>query len=257
MDRTLGRTGLRISPIAFGAFKIGRNLKTKYAESYDLPDDHATEVLLNGVLDAGVNLIDTAPAYGSSEVRIGTHLSHRRDEYTLCTKVGETFEGNASTHRFDEASVDLSITQSLRNLRTDRIDLVQVHSDGSDMDILNSGDPLRALQKRRDQGDIRFMGFSGKTPEGNLRAVQGGQFDVVMVEYHPLDTSQFQVIEAAAIAGVGVLVKKGLASGRLAPTEAIPFCLTPPGVGSMVVGTLDLGHLKDNLLIAQNATSTQ
>src|SRR5687768_4809484 len=98
--RILGKTGRLVSPIGFGAFKIGRNQGIKYPSGYALPDDVAVERLLNGVLDLGINLIDTAPAYGISEQRIGQFLSHRRNEFTLSTKVGETFEDGHSRYEY-------------------------------------------------------------------------------------------------------------------------------------------------------------
>ena len=255
MDRILGRTGLTIAPIAFGAFKIGRNQGIKYERGYALPDDDATSNLLNGVVDAGITLVDTAPAYGLSEERIGRHLGDRRDEIVLSTKVGESFERDASTYGFDADSVHASIARSLERLQTDCLDLVHVHSDGSDQAILDDGSTVSALKEAQDRGEIRFLGFSGKTTKGNLQAVRSGDFDVIMVEYHPLDASQAPVIDAAAENGVGVLIKKGLASGRLSPSEAIPFCLDHPGVTSVVVGSLELAHLEDDLAIAYAALS--
>ena len=74
MDRTLGHTGLKVAPVAFGAFKIGRNQKIKYRDGYELPSNAQTAELLNGVIDSGINLIDTAPAYGTSEERLGAWL---------------------------------------------------------------------------------------------------------------------------------------------------------------------------------------
>ena len=113
--RPLGDTGLEVSVIGFGAFKIGRNQKTKYAEAYDLPDQSEVEDLLDTILDQGITLIDTAPAYGSSEQRIGRWLkrSGARDRVVLATKVGEEFEAGISRYAFDRASVERSIDRSL------------------------------------------------------------------------------------------------------------------------------------------------
>ncbi len=228
--RALGRTGLTVSPIGFGAFKIGRNEGIKYAEGYELPDDDACGRLLHAVLDLGIDLIDTAPAYGISESRIGRHLATRREEFTLSTKAGETFENGVGRYDFSTASIDASIDRSLDRLRTDHLDVVFVHSDGRDREIIESGDAIDALVSRRDRGDILAVGFSGKTVEGHLAAIATGVIDCLMVEYHELDPHQLPVLEAAAAAGVGVVVKKGLASGRLAPVQAIPFCLAAPAV---------------------------
>src|SRR5437762_11531834 len=101
--RPLGRSGIAVTPIGFGAFKIGRNEKTKYAASYALPDEAAVERLLCGLLDMGVAYIDTAPAYGLSEERIGRAISHRRREFTLSSKVGESFQRGESQYDFSAA----------------------------------------------------------------------------------------------------------------------------------------------------------
>lgn len=251
--RPLGRTGLNLAPVGFGAFKIGRNEATKYDVSYDLPDDAACEALLEEVLEMGIDLIDTAPAYGTSEARIGRLLRDRRDEFILSTKVGETFEHGVGRFDFSSGSIDESITRSLRRLGTDRLDLVFIHSDGNDIAIIEEGAALETLVRRREQGHLRCIGFSGKTVEGHLRAIETGVVECLMVEYHALDESQRGVIDAAEAAGVGVLVKKGLASGRLDPATAIPHCLQPTGVASVVIGSLTASHLRDNLAIARAA----
>jgi aryl-alcohol dehydrogenase-like predicted oxidoreductase len=251
--RSLGRTGLTVSPVGFGAFKIGRNEGIKYADGYDLPDEEACARLLNEVLDLGIDLIDTAPAYGISEERIGRHLSGRRDQFMLSTKAGETFEDGVGRYDFSRQAIEASVDRSLLRLRTDRLDLVLIHSDGDDLTILESADPLDVLIQRRDRGDIRTIGFSGKTVEGHLAAIATGVVDCLMVEYHELDQSQRPVLDAAEAAGVGVLVKKGLASGRLTPETAIPFCLSHPAVASVVIGSLRSSNLARNLELARTA----
>ena len=138
LRRPLGRTGLTPAPVGFGAFKIGRNQATKYDAAYALPDDVACEALLDAVLEMGIDLIDTAPAYGTSEERIGRLLSGRRDEFILSTKVGETFEDGVGRFDFSASAIDQSVTRSLRRLRTDRLDLVFVHSDGGDVAIIDA-----------------------------------------------------------------------------------------------------------------------
>jgi aryl-alcohol dehydrogenase-like predicted oxidoreductase len=248
--RRLGRTGLTPSPIGFGAFKIGRNQGAKYEHAYALPDEDACGRLLNEVLDLGIDLVDTAPAYGSSEARIGRHLASRRDEFILSTKVGETFEDGVGRFDFSAAGVRTSIERSLDRLATDRLDLVFVHSNGDDLGIIERTAVLDTLVELRERGDLRFIGFSGKTVEGHLRAISSGVVDCLMVEYHPLDERQSPVIEAASTEDVGIVIKKGLASGRLAPEDAIPRCLAPSGVSSMIIGSLAAAHLEHDLAIA-------
>lgn len=253
--RRLGRTELTPSPIGFGAFKIGRNQGIKYERSYQLPDEDACARLLHRVLDLGIDLIDTAPAYGSSESRIGRHLVGRRDDFILSTKVGETFVDGVGRFDFSADAVRTSVERSLDRLATDRLDLVFVHSSGDDLGIIDQTAVLDTLVEHRERGDLRFIGFSGKTVEGHLRAIETGVVDCLMVEYHPLDERQSTVIEAASGEDVGIVIKKGLASGRLAPEVAIPHCLAPDGVASMVVGSLTASHLEDDLAIANAAIS--
>jgi aryl-alcohol dehydrogenase-like predicted oxidoreductase len=243
--RPLGKTGLCVSPIGFGSFKIGRNQKAKYRAQYALPDEGAVGQLLNAVLDMGINYIDTAPAYGLSEERIGKALAHRRREFVLSTKAGETFENGRSTYDFSGAAIRASVERSLQRLRTDVLDVVFLHSDGRDLEILNGSDAVETLQTLRRDGCVRTIGFSGKTVEGARQAASWA--DVVMVEYHLQDMSHAAVISAARRQGVGVVVKKGLASGHLPAAEAIRFVLSNPDVDTLIVGGLDVEHVRANV----------
>jgi aryl-alcohol dehydrogenase-like predicted oxidoreductase len=241
-----------VTPIGFGAFKIGRNVGVKYPSGYDLPDDRAVERLLNGVLDLGINFIDTAPAYGLSEERIGRAIAHRRDEFVISTKVGETFENGRSHFDFSRKAVEQSIARSCERLRRDVLDLVFVHSDGRDLDVIESTDVLPSLRSLRDAGTIRAIGFSGKTVDGARAAMS--LVDVLMVEYHLEDRAHEQVIREAHDRGIGVVIKKGLGSGRLAPHHALPFLLGNHSITSVVVGGLDLQHIRENVELAEHLT---
>lgn len=249
VHRRLGRTNLDVSPIGFGAFKIGRNEKIKYPTAYDLPDDEQVDRLLNAVLDMGINFIDTAPAYGLSEKRIGDCIGQRRHQFVLSTKVGETFEAGQSTYCYEPDHVRMSIERSLRRLDTDVIDIVFIHSRGDDLELQQKTDIVPTLQDMRRRGLVRAIGLSGKTVAGAQAALQWA--DVLMVEYHINDRSHEDVITAATARGVGVVCKKGLQSGHLAPGPAIEFVLTNPGVASMVIGGLSVDHLRDNIRTAQ------
>jgi len=246
--RRLGSTVLSVSELGYGTFKIGRNRQHRYAADYDLPGERDVEVLLNSALDLGITLIDTAPACGVAEERIGRAFGHRRDEFVLATKIGETFEAGVSHFDFSAAAVSVSIEASLRRLRTDRIDVVCVHSDGGDLAIQQQTDVIETLQQCRRRGVVRAIGFSPKTVDGARAAIDWA--DVLMVTFNREDTSHAGVIAEAAAAGRGVLVKKGLASGRLPAGEAIRFVLDHPGVSSLLVSTLSLEHLAANVAAA-------
>lgn len=247
-SRSLGRTGLNVSPIGFGAFKIGRNQNIKYPSGYDLPDDAAAGRILNAVLDAGVTYIDTAPAYGLSEERIGQHLAGRRDEFVLSSKIGETFENGVSTYSFSSESIRTSVERSLQRLKTDRLDAVFIHSDGRDLEILHDTDAVPTLQDLKQAGLVRAIGLSGKTPAGAEAALAWA--DLLMIEYHLEDRSHEAVLHRAAEAGIGVVIKKGLAAGHLSAEDALSFLLSDAAVGSVVVGSLNLDHIHANIAIA-------
>jgi len=247
--RPLGSTGLRVSPIAFGAFKIGRNVGIKYPRAYDLPSDAEVDRLLNGVLDLGINLIDTAPAYGTSEEQIGRAIAHRRGEFVISTKVGERFDDGRSTFDFSMTAVNASVDQSLRRLRTDRLDIVLVHSHGRDLEVLTQTDVVEALLARKAAGDIGAAGFSGKTVEGERAASQWA--DVLMIEYNLEDRTHEGAVAHAASHGTGVLIKKGLGSGSLDAAHSIDFILSNPHVDALVIGGLNLAHIESNVRIAE------
>jgi len=248
VKRRLGRSAIEVSPIGFGSFKIGRNTGVKYPQAYELPDDDAVARLVDGLLDLGINYIDTAPAYGLSEERLGAVLAGRRGDLVLSTKVGETFDDGRSTYDFSAGGIRESVRRSLRRLRTETVDIVFIHSDGDDMRILTETDAVPTLTALRDEGVIRAIGLSGKTVEGARAALSWS--DVLMVEYNDRDRTHAGLIAEAARRGVGIVVKKGLSSGRLDPEPAIRFVLGTEGVGSLVVGSLDLRHIRDNVVVA-------
>lgn len=249
--RRLGCTDLELSPIGFGAFKIGRNEGIKYERAYMLPTDDEVGKLLRGVLDLGINYIDTAPAYGVSEERLGALLPKNRQELVISTKVGETFADGTSHYDFSAPALRASIDRSRSRLRVSALDLVFIHSDGNDSQVLHRTDAVATLLSMRAEGAIRSIGFSGKTAEGALAALDWA--DALMVEYHLNDRSHQSVIAAAAARNVGVVIKKPLASGRLAPDQALPFLLGNPGITSLVIGTLNLHHLRANAELASAA----
>ncbi len=247
----MAAVNLSLPPLGFGAFKIGRNGGAKFPSVYEIPDDRAVESLLNGALDMGIRYIDTAPAYGCSEERIGRFIGHRRGEYILSTKVGEEFEEGRSVYDFSERAVRDSVARSLRRLGSDVLDLVFVHSSANDLEVLRETEVAATMLGLKQAGDVRAVGFSGYTAEGFQAAT--AWCDAIMVSYQPQDRSLTAVIREAGRRNIAVIVKKGLASGRLSAAEAIPFVLSNPNVSSMVVGSLSLEHLRENLRLAREA----
>src|SRR5690606_4111141 len=118
--------------------------------------------LLTQASELGINLLDTAPAYGISEERLG-QLLNNRDQWILCSKTGEEFSNGQSHFDFSAKHTRFSIERSLKRLRTDYLDLVLVHSDGQDEHIIRHTDCFETLQQLKDQGLIRAFGISSKT----------------------------------------------------------------------------------------------
>jgi len=252
--RSLGRSGLDITPVGFGTFKLGRNEDIKYPDGYELPSDEEASLLLNGVLDLGLNILDTAPAYGCSEERIGMFLSTRRSEFVLCTKAGEQWTEKGSSYDFSPAAVRASLEGSLERLQVDHVDMLLVHSDGRDVEHQADGRLPGMLKSLRDEGKARLVGFSGKTPEGIMAAIDWA--DVVMLEYNYQEQRMEEAIRRAADRGVGVLVKKGLGSGHLDAARALEFLLRDApvknAIGSIIIGSRSLERMTRNVALAED-----
>lgn len=249
--RALGTTGLQVSLLGLGTVKIGRNEGVKYPHGFDLPDDAAVIALLERARALGINLLDTAPAYGRSEERLGQLLpriaSGRREDWVIVTKAGETFEGGVSHFDFSPAAIRASVERSLRRLCMDYVDAVLLHSDGIDEDTGRFLPAAEELMRLKQRGLIRASGFSGKTVAG-AQKLMGGT-DILMITYNPDHTAEAPVAVEAAKHGRGVLVKKALASGHTGdPAAALRQAATLPGVSSIVVGTLSPANLAANAL---------
>ncbi|WP_368744841.1 aldo/keto reductase [Desertibaculum subflavum] len=240
--RPLGRTGIRVSPIGLGTVAWGRDKGLKYERPVTLPSDARIAELIERAEALGINLLDTAPAYGTSESRIGAALAGRRERWVISTKAGERFDGERSSFDFSAAGMRRSVDASLAALRTNRIDIALIHSDGIDEGAAKFGAAAEALARLKQQGQVRAIGFSGKSVEGSLWAATWA--DVLMVTWNDRERDQAPVIAEAARRGIGVLAKKPLASGRM-PASALRLVVETPGVASAILGTTDAAHLAD------------
>jgi len=257
-QRALGSTGIDVSVLGLGTVKIGRNQQVKYPTGFELPDDKAVTELFELAQSLGINFIDTAPAYGSSEKRLGELLPNRHD-WVVVTKVGEIFEpgksGQGQSH-FDfsfDYTVN-SVEQSLKKLKRDVLDVVLVHSDGNDMAIIHDEPVFDALESLKQKGLIRAYGMSSKTVDGGCWVVEN--CDVVMATANLDYDKERDVLALADKLNKGVIIKKGLqsghadsASGGRGVDSAFRHILEQGGVSSMIVGTINPQHLKDNVAI--------
>ena len=282
LERTiLGRTGLEVTKLGYGAMELRGG-----ARGRDLDED-TVGTLLNAVLDAGINYIDTSPDYGLSEERIGRHISSRRGEFFLASKCGCPV-GDASTreHVFTPENIRAAVEQSLARMKTDYVDVVQFHISPSKETLLQNG-AVEALAALRDEGKVRFLGMSGTLPNITDHIAMG-VFDVFQIPYSAIEREHEQAIADANAAGAGIVVRGGVARGvPVAPQERIEsmtgpfrealarrkakfeeakvddlldgmsrmefmlrFTLSHPGMHTTIVGTANVAHLQDNLAAA-------
>lgn len=252
MQRTkLANTNIDVSLLGLGTVKLGRNTGVKYPSAFDLPDDRQALKILNTAADCGINLIDTAPAYGSSEQRLGQLLPKTQHDWVIATKVGEMFDPatGLSSYHFTPEFIQQSIEDSLRTLGRDCLDIVLIHSDGNDQRIIENG-ALDTLNHLKAKGLIRATGMSTKTVAGGIMAAE--QSDIVMVT-HNLDYQEERpVIEFAHQHHKGIFIKKALASGHIANTasdsvsQSFENILSIHGVSSIILGSINPGHIQSN-----------
>ncbi len=247
--RELGSTGIQVSPLGLGTVKIGRDQQVKYPTGFKIPDDNTVRELFDLAWELGINTLDTAPAYGNSEERLGKLLPHKND-WVIVGKVGEIFENGESSFDFSADYTRMSVERSLKRLGRDCIDMVLVHSHGDDMQIIQNEAVCDTLLELKNEGKIKAVGMSTKTVEGGTWCVEN--LDVVMATYNPVYTDELPVLERAAELNKGVLIKKGLNSGHAESVEqALRFVFEQPAIHSVVVGTINPKHLRDNVMITE------
>jgi len=197
-----GSTGFETSRLGVGLSEIG---------SFELSDQAQATNVLNTALDNGINFLDTSACYGISEELVGNGVSQRRDDYFLATKAGHVargYEGEAWTF---QTVVD-SIDRSLRLLQTDHVDVVQLHS--CDIDVLEKGDAIRALQEAQQAGKTSFIGYSGDNESAHW-AVDSGLFATLQTSYNLVEqrARTTGLLEKAIAKGMGTIIKRPIAGG--------------------------------------------
>ena len=284
MTRPLGGTGADVTILSYGAMELrGRPRGPEIA-------DEGAGRLLNAVLDGGINLIDTSPDYGHSEELIGRYIGHRRDEFFLASKCGCPLEFPAGAtppypHDYSPGNVRADVEQSLRRLRTDYLDLVQVHMSPSQA-TLEENHTIETLKDLQAKGQVRFIGMSGILP--NLPDhIAMGVFDVFQIPYSAVQRDHEELITEAADTGAGTFIRGGAARGaasegknwQIGPLSQDPdvgrrnwetsgiadllseagmdnmefvlrFTLSHPGLSTTIVGTSNPAHLASNIAVA-------
>ena len=246
--RQIPGTEMKVSALGLGTVKFGRDQSVKYPEQFTIPDDGDVINLLALANSEGINLLDTAPAYGTSEERLGKLLRNRQD-WVIVTKTGEEFEQGQSSFNFSASHTRFSIERSLKRLNTDYLDIVLIHSDGNDEDILNNSDCVATLKQCQQEGMIRAIGMSTKTNSGGVLAAS--MLDIVMITYN-LEQQDQAVLDYARNNNKGVLVKKGLMSGHAGSIEdSMSLLFGSEGISSVIVGTINPDHLRGNVKLAK------
>ena len=261
----LGKTDLYVSRLGFGGAELGL-----------VPDVKQTDAdsLLNSAIDSGLNLIDTAAGYLESEKMIGAAVSYRRKDLVLMSKCG-ALDGFEREDWTMQGTLD-TITQSLRNLKTDYLDVCQLHS--CSIEVMKRGDCIEGLLRAVERGYIRYCGYSGDNEEAEY-AIDLGVFDTLQISVSIADQSAIDGnIKRAKERGIGVIAKRPIANAvwrhetlpedvyhqpywerlqklrfpflQKRPQDSIAtalrFTLSVDGVASAIVGTTKPGRWQEN-----------
>ena len=271
--RTLGNTGLKISRLGVGLARIGAELT--------MADVDEAGQVLDRALDVGINFLDTAGCYGAAEEMVGRTIAHRRDEYVLATKCGHA-TGDLSGQPWTAQTIKGSVARSLARMKTDHLDLLQLHSCG--LEVLQQGEVIEALLEAKRSGQTRFIGYSGDN-EAALWAVESGLFDTLQTSYNVADQhARTRLFGPARAKGMGIIVKRPVANGAwgaqrspyayaseyfrraqlMAQAGPIPgapddrilvatgFVFAHPDVDTAIVGTRNPSHMKANIEMFEN-----
>lgn len=210
--RKLGSTGIIVSEIGFGAWGIG-------GDSYGTTDDNESLLALRHAFENGVNFFDTSDLYGAghSEKLIGQAFKGMRDQVVIASKVGTLpHNGFHMPQDFTATHIRQSLEKTLANLKTDYLDLYQLHSPPSEI-IVHCEEAVSELEKAKQKGMIKSFGISVRSPDDGILAARGHCFDVIQVNFNLIDQRVIDngLLEYANANGVGVIARTPLCFGYL------------------------------------------
>ncbi len=195
-----GATGYRVSRLGFGMAEIG---------AYELGETAEAGRILGSALDAGINFLDTAECYGNSEELLGRTVSHRRDEFVLATKVGHTGPDEVGPHWTAETARK-TIDRSLSRLRTDHVDLLQVHAHS--IDWSEAQEVIEVALEAKRAGKARLVGYSQENEQAE-QAVESGLFDALQSSFNLVDQkARYGLFDKARARGMGIIAKRPIAN---------------------------------------------
>lgn len=284
--RKIKRMNMEVTFIGFGALEIGRD----WGMGADIkrPDEENAGAVLKTVLDSGINLIDTASAYHRSEERIGKFVSDRRREYILATKCGEYSDEPHTHYDFSYNAIKKSIDKSLAALKTDSIDLMQIHFGPNPKEVLDKGETVAAMKDAVKEGKVKYLGAS---IDGDLatRCIESGDFDVMQMCYNLMNQGNEKNIMLANEKGIGVFIRTGLGNGLFTPrvvdnidklnqhdqtrikkllelvgndtgmlmSLALNFLYNNKNISSILLGTKKSEHIKANIELLETNVSAE
>jgi len=273
--RQLGQTGLTVTRLGFGAMEVRGE---RIWNGRPVTDEQAATIL-EAVVDAGITFIDTANDYGRSEAYLGQFLADRRDQFALATKCGCTMvpagDHDETPHSWDRDHLLANIDDSLTKLRTDHVDLLQLHNpDVRDAEQHHVVDTLREI---KESGKAAHIGISATSPH-LATYIEWGVFEAFQIPYSAMERRHENLITAAHESGAGTIVRGGVARGEpgqglgnqdawalweranlddlLGEGESrtawqLRFTLSHPAVDTIIAGTLNTKHLAENVAAAE------
>ncbi|MBN1542383.1 aldo/keto reductase [candidate division KSB1 bacterium] len=213
--RFLGRTGLKVSEIAFGGVEIGLAYGIGVHSEADMPTEAQSISLLHHSQESGVNFYDTARMYGRSETLIGKAFQQQRQQVILCSKCAHLPHQNGRLPKGDDLQklISASLEISLKELRTDYIDIYMLHNAG--IDILENRAIAQAFAAFKAQGRIRATGVSTYSVAETRLAIEQGVWDVIQLPFNLMDQRQAALFAPAEKAGIGLVIRSVLLKGIL------------------------------------------
>jgi len=273
--RKLGKTNLEVTVLGHGAMEIRG---PRIWGGRPVTDDEAQRIL-NAVLDAGINFIDTAWDYGLSEEYIGKFIAHRRSEYVLATKCGCTWvdcgDHDETPHVWTRENLRRNIESSLQRMKTDYVDIWQLHNPSPEQ--VEQEDLPAFMEEIKKEGKVRHVAISSTLPHLPVY-LKWGVFDTFQIPYSALERAHEDIISQVADAGCGVIVRGGVARGEpgaglggkdrwtvfeqakldelRAPDESrttflMRYTISHPGMHTTIVGTKSVDHLNENIAAVQ------
>lgn len=268
--RRLGTTDLKVSCLGAGLYEIS-----------ELDSQAEAAAVLRVALNEGITFLDTAACYGDSEQKIGIAVAERREEFVLASKCGHE-AGEANSGEWTAATIIASVEQSLRRLKTDHLDLLQLHS--CSREVLERGEAIEAMEMARRDGKTRYIGYSGDN-EAAMWAVKSCRFQTLQTSFNVVDqrARTSGLLAAAKAAGMGVIAKRPIANGSFGadvsplayadtyfrrgrmvleqgalpdmPEDCIELCLAftlgQPEIDVAIAGTRSAAHMHANIASVQ------